>query len=116
MKTRLLIITLILLLIPNLSFAIEGAISSGEQTADAQIATGNGFLTAVQVITDGTNDAKIIIYDNTAASGKVLNEFTINGGSHFGGREPLFPPEFHNGLRVDVSGTGASYILEYIPR
>ena len=103
----------ILFLTCTFAYGFESSISSGEKTSDAQVAIGNGAITAFEVITDGTNDAKIIIYDNTAASGKVLNEMTVIGGAHFGGREPMFPPEFYTGIYVDVSGTGASYIVEY---
>jgi len=115
MKTLIRILLITFLLIGS-AHAFEASISSGEKTADAQIVTGNGALSAFEVITDGTNDAKIIIYDNTAASGKVLAEMTVNGGAHFGGREPKFPPEFYNGIYVDVSGTGASYIIETLQR
>lgn len=91
--------------------------SSGEQTADAIILAGGGYITAVHIITDGSNNAKVILYDNaSAASGKVIFEATITGTNHFGGRQFIPPVEVYNGTYADVSGTGASYIVEYVAR
>ena len=91
--------------------------SSGEKTVDFAALAGPGYLTAVEVITDGTNDAKVILYDHaTAASGKVIFEATITGASHYGGRVFVPPVEVYNGVYADVSGTGASYIVETVAR
>ena len=91
-----------------------GAVSTGEITADTHIMTGKGFLSAVLVITDGTNAATCIIYDNTAASGKKLWEGVVAGATQYGGRNWTVPVHFENGLYVDLTGTGASTIIEYI--
>ena len=91
--------------------------STGEKTADFAALAGPGYLTAVQIITDGTNNAKVILYDNaSAAAGKVIFEATISGASHFGGRVFVPPVEVYNGIYADVSGTGASYIVETVAR
>ena len=110
-------IVLLLLLFCLPAFAFEGAVSSGEQTADAAIYADAAWLTGIWVITDGTNDAKVIVYDNaSAASGTVIGEITITGSGNFGGRDFPFPVKMYNGIYVDVTGTGASYIIEYTVR
>jgi len=90
------------------------AISTGELTADTHITTGRGMLAGVLVITDGTNPATCIIYDNTSAAGKKLWEGVVPGASQYGGRNWTAPVRFETGLYVDLTGTGASCIVEYI--
>ena len=110
---KLIIATLITLMLAGSSFGGQTAISSGEQTADAAIYSGSADITAIQVCTDGINDGKVIIYDNTTDSGKVVFEATVTGASHYGGRVFVPPIEVSNGIYVDVTGTGASYFVEY---
>ena len=95
---------------------IEGATSSGEKTTSGQIVTGNCYLTAVTVITDGTNDATVTLYDNTAASGRKVAEFVIPGGDRQGGRNWVYPVFCYAGIYAEISGTGASCIVEYTKR
>jgi len=87
------------------------SVSSGELTADAQAVNGKGTLKAVQVITDGTNDATVILYDNTAASGKKVFEGTCPGGEDSRLFDFSYPPNFKTGLYLDITGTGASCIV-----
>ena len=88
--------------------------SSGIQTADVLLHTGKAIVAGVQVITDGANDAQLILYDNTAASGtQVFNQkvtgtddsmpFTLADGGI----------RCDTGLYADISGTGASFIVYY---
>ena len=118
MKKRLISVVLaviILFALPVLAF--QGSQSSGEQTSSAAIYAGSAYITGVEVITDGTNDAKLILYDNaTAASGTVVLEMTVAGANNFGGREPTFPPHCYNGIYGAITGTDASFIVEYIGR
>lgn len=120
MKRALMIGMLILVLaMPVLAF--EPCKSSGERTASALIYTvpGSGtecYLTAVKVITDGTNNAKVIIDDSLAGTGTVIDETTVVGGDHWGGRTWPYPLKITTGIYVTVSGTGGSYIVEYILR
>ena len=91
------------------------AISSGEKTSSAVIKAGRCFLSSVLVITDGTNPATIIIYDNaTEAAGKKLAEFLVAGATGYGGRNWTFPIRCDNGIYCSISGTGASAIVEYV--
>lgn len=88
--------------------------TSYEQTADGVISSAACYLTGVQIITDGTNDAKLILYDNaSAATGSVLLEMTVTGGNNYGGRNWMFPVRCVNGIYADITGTGASYIVEF---
>lgn len=92
------------------------SLSSGEKTSSTAISAVPSFLTGVQIITDGTNNAKLILYDNaSAASGTVLLEMTIVGANNYGGRNWTFPIVCSNGIYAAVTGTGASYIVEYTP-
>jgi hypothetical protein len=89
--------------------------SSGEQTATKQIHAYQCAMSALLVITDGTNNAKVIIRDGGAA-GTVKWEQTVIGTNHYGGKDWAFPVKFDTDIHVTVSGTGASYIVEYIER
>jgi len=95
-------------------FGCEG---SGEITASQTIYSGSGFLTALMVYTDGTNDATVTLYDcKTGALGKVLVKLPIAGANDYGGRiwsERAFR-SFSDGIYAVVSGTGASAIVEYL--
>jgi len=118
MKKFFVIVSILLALVSTSAAFDSGNYSSqtsGEQTSDAAIVASGCYLSAIWAITDGTNNAKVIIYDNaSAASGTVVGELTIVGASHFGGRDWLYPIVMRNGIYVDVTGTGASYIIEYI--
>jgi len=87
--------------------------SSGEQTSDGAIKTGQGQLCNVQVLTDGTNDATVILYDNTAASGTKIFEALVTGasGDDFGFFDFSTPVRFKTGCFLDITGTGASCIV-----
>jgi hypothetical protein len=82
--------------------------SSTPKTAATLIATGANLLTGVIVGTDGTNNATVTVYDNTAASGSKLLEVVVVGSAR--STPFLFnnPIKAENGLYLDISGTGAS--------
>jgi hypothetical protein len=102
-------------IILSMSLVFMGAsIGSGEKTADAVISAATCYISSIQVITDGTNDAKVILYDNaSAASGTVICELTVSGSANFGGRYWNPRRLCINGIFADVTGTGASYIIDY---
>lgn len=98
-------------------WAFQGSQSSGEQTASKAILADAGWITGIQVITDGTNDAKLIIHNNaTAASGTVVVEKSTVGASLSSSRDLAFPVFCHNGIYATISGTDASYVIEYIEK
>ena len=89
---------------------------SGETTSNKVIVNEKCYITGILIITDGTNDAKLILYDNNIAStsATVMYETTVTGGDEYGGRIWSYPMLFNKGIYAVVSGTGASYIIEYI--
>ena len=97
---------------PN-SFA-HPAQCAGEQTSSQLIATGPCVLASVIVHTDGTNNVTVIVYDNTAASGKIVRRFAVKGTENYGGNALRFPVRMANGIYVAMSGTGGSYIVDFI--
>ena len=89
---------------------------SGLKTADAVIRNTKAILTGVQVITDGTNDATIVIYDNASgATGTALFKATVTGANdteHF----PLPDGGVYaeNGLYADITTAGTlGYIVTF---
>lgn len=91
--------------------------SSYEKTADAQIRVGGAVITSFLVVTDGTNAATLIIYDvadsGDVAAGNKVCEWTVTGTDNQGGRNWFEPVQCKNGIYCDITGTGASYIIEY---
>jgi hypothetical protein len=90
------------------------ATSSGEKTSDAQIRTGKAAITSVMLITDGTNAATITIHDGTSNAAKKIGEFKCDGSDYYAGWVWDVPVYMGTGIYVDVTGTGASYIIEYV--
>ncbi len=71
------------------------------------------ILDHVQINTDGTNNATVTVYDNTAASGKIVCQRTVLGANQ-GLATNLIPPvKLEVGLTVTIAGTGASAIVGY---
>jgi len=95
------------------------AISTGELAAGSHaVYTGICYLAGLQVLIDGTNDGEIVVYDNTAASGKVIGRHKIEGTAlaHYGGRNFSFPVVAQTGLYAVITGTNAKGIVEYIAK
>lgn len=88
------------------------SVSLGEFTADGAVFAGRTRLYGVAIITDGTNPADVILYDNAAAaSGTKVYEGGVQGASR--GATVIFdaPVRCNNGLYLDITGTGASCIV-----
>lgn len=85
--------------------------SLGESTADGILHNGPTRLAGILVITDATNNATAILYDNTAASGtKVFEGGAI--GANLSALYEFDPPvKCENGIYLDITGTGASCIV-----
>lgn len=98
---------------------IMSAKTSYEKTEDATIYSGPCLLASILVITDGSNAATVILYDKASVTGiaatNKLWEGTIAGATGYGGRNWTAPVRCTTGIYADVNGTGASYIVEYIP-
>ena len=88
--------------------------SSGLKTADAVITTGRNRINAITLITDGTNAANVVVYDNSSgASGLVLGKVSAAGTQNT--VHVIFenPVVAENGIYADVTGTGAAYIVYF---
>jgi predicted ribonuclease toxin of YeeF-YezG toxin-antitoxin module len=89
--------------------------SSGLKTGDALIATGIKNLCGVLIISDGNNDASIVVYDSASgATGTVLFKGTVAKAANFGGATFGNVVRTTKGIYADMTGTGASYIIYYV--
>ena len=88
--------------------------ASGRKDASALIYTGATLLTGVKVVTNGTDNVTVVVYDNTEGSGKVVDEWTVTGSENYGGTNyGKSPVIIDNGIYVTVSGTGGKYYVFY---
>ena len=102
--------------------------TTGAQTiavgTDRVLITGECWVTAITVLTDGTNDADVVFYDcerpaeftgGTSTSCKNMWNITVYVTDYYGGRAFPFPLHFHHNLCVDATGTGDPIVyVEYI--
>lgn len=88
--------------------------TTGKVEASALVFSGAGTMKAVLLYTDGTNDASLTIYDNTAASGKIIREVHAKGSDGKGpfGNENAFV-YCSTGCYAALSGTGAYFIIDH---
>jgi len=93
-------------------FVCEG---SGKKTSSALIYTGECILKGAFLYTDGTNDASLIIYDGTTATGKILREVHAKGADGKGpfGDTAIFV-RAKTGVYGELTGTNAYFIVETI--
>ncbi len=85
---------------------------SGLKTSDSAVVSTAVLFCGIEIITDGTNAATVVVYDNaSAASGTEMFKGTVAGASNFGGGFVYAPAS--KGIYVDVTGTGAAYIVYY---
>jgi len=88
--------------------------SSGKKTGDGVIAGQAAIFGGCEIITDGVNDAKVILYNNaSAASGQIVFEGTVPGGNNFGGATFETTVRADLGLYLDITGTGAAAIIYF---
>jgi hypothetical protein len=93
----------------------QNYVSSGAKTADALIKTGTGYL---HTVTISCNDAaptagSIIIYDNTAESGKILYSETFTTTA-FRGFSVHLDVNFDTGLYIGFTTTAdINCVLSY---
>jgi hypothetical protein len=87
--------------------------SSGLQTGDAAIMNKPGLLHGYSLISNGTDAATLVIYDNaSAASGTAIGKATLPA-SAVGSKDVIFssPIVCNNGIYADV--TTANYIIYF---
>lgn len=111
-KLKIILITFILCI----STIVYASYSTYELIADKQILTKGGFLCSALIMTDGSNDARLILYDSATVTTDVtkkLMEITVAGADNYGGRIWADPVRFTEGVYADINGTDASYIIEW---
>lgn len=75
-------------------------------TADGAIAANDGWYYGCRITGDGTNSARVILYDNaSAASGTVVDELRCGANESRGGMLEN-PVRLQNGLYADVTTVG----------
>lgn len=88
--------------------------STGLLTADGLILNGRAVLAGVHIVTDGTNDVTLVLYDNTSAAGKEVFKQKVTGTDD---SIPYTLPDggirCDNGVYADITGTGAEFIIFY---
>lgn len=90
--------------------------SSGLLTADTAVCATGSRMHSIQLIPDGTNACSVVVYDNaSAASGTVLAKVTIPASATLPAvfSSDSNPVTASKGIFVDVSGTGAAFIVHY---
>jgi len=91
---------------------------SETKTADALIDTGQGVITGMMVVTDGTNDVTVDIYNNTSATGtKLIPTWTVTTSTSNRYATISFGEngeDYSTGLYVDITCLGTvSYMVYY---
>ena len=94
---------------------LRGYKSSGLKSSSELIKTGSGYFGGILILTDGTNAATVTVYDNkNELSDKVIWKAVAVGANKCRESFPPKPILFSNGCNVELSGTGASYIVYFI--
>jgi hypothetical protein len=103
-----LFIILTILCISSLAFARDINRITVPAAASSAAVSGACLFYGITVITDGTNNVTLNIYDNTAASGTRLipTNFIIPGIDRYFGYKPPLPIRCTNGIYVSVSVAG----------
>jgi len=90
--------------------------SSGLKTASEASHANPVVLGGCLLLTDGANDATLVLYDNaSAASGDVVAKLAIAGSDLTGGITFPFEVATANGLYAELTGVGANFILYTMP-
>jgi|SRR5208337_4390805 len=116
MKKITIILALLFLMIPFSSNADNIWMKYLTVTSSGLIATGPGYYCGIKVNTDGTNGATVIVYDNTAASGTIIDPSTIyttSASQRTASMQFNTPLLFNNGLYVSITCSGTASVTVY---
>ena len=109
---KLKILAVLILLFPVIAWADPPCILMGEYTIDGAIRTSGGIICSIVIITDGTDEVNVIIYDNaSAASGTKVINWTVPAGERYGGYD--YRPNgyvYRKGLYMDITDTGSAIV------
>lgn len=96
--------------------------SAGFGSASSEVVRGKGLFYGIVVVTDGTNDVTLAVYDGTSTSGKrlIAPNLVISGTAFKSGwAHSIDPPvTYDTGIYVSVSVAGGgycSYVAYYSP-
>ena len=103
-----LLIALFILTFSTIALARDINRITAPATVSARAIAGACLFYGITVMTDGTNNVTLNIYDNTAASGTRLipTNFIIPGIDRYFGYKPPLPIRCTNGIYVSVSVAG----------
>ncbi len=88
--------------------------STGLEDSDGAIKGSAGWLGGFLIVTNGTDNATLIIYNDVdSADGTALAKWVVAGGDLDGGVMFPFPVEATVGMYADIEGTGANYWVYY---
>jgi len=90
--------------------------SSGVQSSSAAVTSNRAYVTAVHVVTNGSDNVTVRLYDGTGISGTTKFEQTVTGSDYAGGKNWDFPLEFSTAVYLYISGTSPEVYLEYIEK
>ena len=119
MKKRIILFALLAVLTAAPCWALEPySISSGLLQSSGVVGTSGASyaLTALEVVTDGTNAATVNAYCGTSNGGTAVAKFVCPGASYFCGVTYEIPISCPNGIYLTISGTGAGAIVGYQSR
>lgn len=104
-----------ILLLTSIAYATTFFLtSSGKITSSQAVTTQRCVFGGILIITDGTNDVTVTIYDHaSAASGTAVWESTITGSDNYGGGILPHPIRCENGIYAALSGDGVETVIIY---
>jgi hypothetical protein len=113
MKKIKLAVIICLIIMSSMAFAFTSSITTGKMTSSRVAITGPGYLMAINIITDGTNNVTVTLYDGTDSSGTQIWNQTVTGEKYVGGWLWNFPLKFETGIYMTISGTNGYAYIEY---
>lgn len=87
-----------------------GSLATGSTTT---VLTGRSLLNSIQLFGNGTNAPSVIVYDNTAGSGKIIAQLIGVAATTYMDFVPPFALRGDVGMTIVVAGTGASAIVGF---
>jgi len=87
-----------------------GSLAAGSTTT---VLTGKATLNSIQLFGNGTNAPSVIVYDNTAGSGKIVAQLIGVAATTYMDFVPDFSIRCDIGMTIVVAGTGASAIVAF---
>ena len=110
---RLILVALIVIAMGGMAWAESKIQTTDKLHYNAVIFTGQISLRGCFILTNGTDDVTLTIYDATNTSGRIIRQITIAGSDYYGGFALPYSILMQRGIYATVSGTGASYWIDY---